>query len=123
MNDKVVDITTFAGRDLKSRITVRNLYDSIFDHDDVEMSVKIDFINVNFATRSFIDEFYNVFLNSATIKTELVNVSPEIQEMIKAVKSTQRKTKTAFVKPYMDSVVEFSSISEANKYLHSLSFH
>lgn len=122
MNYKVIDIATFAGCDLKSRITVRNLYDSILNNTNADACVKIDFHNVNFVTRSFIDEFYNVFFNSVNIKTELINVAPEIEAMIEVVKSIQRKSKTTSVKSHSDSVVKFSTISETNKYLSSLSF-
>ncbi|WP_080905251.1 hypothetical protein [Parabacteroides sp. Marseille-P3160] len=121
MSNRIIDITTFAGRDLKSRITVSHLYNFISNHD--KRYVKIDFGNVDFATRSFIDEFYNVFINNPDIKTELLNVSPEIEAMFKAVKSTQRKPKATTKKNDADSVIEFSSISEASDYLSSLTFH
>lgn len=58
MRDNIIDIAVCIGRDLKSRITVKNLYDMIQNQNLKD--VKIDFRNVNFATRSFMDEFYSI---------------------------------------------------------------
>ena len=58
MRDNIIDITVCIGRDLKSRITVKNLYDMIQNQNLKD--VKIDFRNVNFATRSFMDEFNSI---------------------------------------------------------------
>jgi len=120
MNNKVFDITAFAGRDLKSRITVRKFFDFILSH-DVDF-VTIDFKNLNFATRSFIDEFYNLFINNPEIKVELLHVSSEIMAMFNAVKSTQRRSKSISLRRKSVKVTRFSSISEVNAFLGSLSF-
>jgi len=79
---------------------------------------------VNFATRSFIDEFYNVFLNNADFKVEveLINVSADIQSMFDAVKSTQRNKIPITLKNSSDTIIKLSSISEINNYLSTLSF-
>jgi hypothetical protein len=55
MEDKVIDIAALLGRDLKSRTAVRDLYDEFVNNNWTD--VKIDFSNVNFVTRSFMDEF------------------------------------------------------------------
>ncbi len=55
MEDKVIDIAAQLGCDLKSRTAVRNLYDEFVNNNWTD--AKIDFSNVNFATRSFMDEF------------------------------------------------------------------
>jgi len=120
MRNEVIDITGFIGWDLKSRISVRELRDK-FLHEN-KTHVMIDFRNVSFATRSFIDEFYNVFVNNADIYVELINVSPEINAIFDAVKSTQHKSKKTRKWLNSNSVIEFSSISDANNYLEVLSF-
>lgn len=120
MRNKVIDISTFTGRDLKSRIAVREFRDQILSQDIT--AVVIDFKNVSFATRSFIDEFYNLFFVNSDIRTELVHVSPEIQAMLDAVKLTQQRVKPSLKNRNSEKTIQFSSINEVNKFLSSLSF-
>ena len=120
MKNKVIDITTFTGRNLKSRIAVRELRDMILKQNISTLA--IDFKNVCFATRSFIDEFYNLFIVNTDIHTELLHVSPEIKAMLDAVKLTQRKVKPSLKYTNSEKVIQFSSINEVNKFLSSLSF-
>jgi aminopeptidase N len=121
MKDKVIDITAYIGRDLKSRIAVREFYDKISN--EQRTTVKIDFRNVNFASRSFMDEFYNIFIANADKNVELINLSAEIEAMLDAVKSTQHRAKNSAnrISSHHDDI-RFSSISEANKYLEALPF-
>jgi len=120
MKVKVIDIAESIGRDLKSRIAVREFHDKILN--ETRTHVRIDFRNVNFATRSFMDEFYNVFIAKADINVELINLSSDIKEMLKAVKSTQHRPTKSVVKFSSDSDIKFSSISQVNKYLEELPF-
>ncbi len=121
MEEKIIDITAYIGRDLKSRIAVREFRDKISN--EQRTTVKIDFRNVNFASRSFMDEFYNIFIANADMNVELINLSAEIEVMLEAVKSTQhRSKKTANKISSNDYDIKFSSISEANKYLEALPF-
>jgi hypothetical protein len=121
MEDKVIDIAAQLGRDLKSRTAVRDLYDKFVNNNWTD--AKIDFSNVNFVTRSFMDEFYNIFVANEEMNAELINISPEIKAMLDAVKSTQRKPeKSAKIFFRKSSDIEFRSISEANKYLETLPF-
>lgn len=120
MREKVIDIAVCIGRDLKSRIAVRDLYDIILNQNWTQ--VKIDFRNVNFATRSFMDEFYNVFIANADLNVELINLSPELKAMLAAVKSTQHRSTKSAIKSSSRSDIKFSSISQVNKYLEELSF-
>ena len=85
--------------------------------------VKIDFRNVNFATRSFMDEFYNVFIANADLNVELINLSPELKAMLDAVKSTQHRPTKSAQRSSSRSDMKFSSISQVNKYLDELSFN
>lgn len=121
MRDNSIDIAVCIGRDLKSRIAVKNLYDMIQNQNLKE--VKIDFRNVNFATRSFMDEFYNLFIANADLNVELINLSPELKAMLDAVKSTQHRPTKSAEKIPSDSDIKFSSISQVNKYLDELSFN
>ncbi len=120
MREKVIDIAAYIGRDLNSRIAAREFHDNIIN--EPKMHVKIDFRNVNFATRSFMDEFCNVFITNADVNAELINLSPEIKAMLDAVKSTQHRPTKSAVKISSDSDIKFSSISQVNKYLEELSF-
>jgi len=116
MKNNIIDIAAFTGHDLKSRITVRNLYDVILNQNMT--NVKIDFRNVSFATRSFMDEFYNLFIANTSVDAELINLSPELN----AIKFTQRKPTESAKKISSHADMKFSSISQVNKYLEELSF-
>jgi len=120
MKNNIIDIAAFTGHDLKSRITVRNLYDVILNQNMT--NVKIDFRNVSFATRSFMDEFYNLFIANTSVDAELINLSPELNAILNAIKFTQRKPTESAKKISSHADMKFSSISQVNKYLEELSF-
>lgn len=120
MKDNIINIAVYIDRDLKSRIAVRDFYDKISSKN--LRQVKIDFKNVNFATRSFMDEFYNVFIDNIDINAELINLSPDLKAMLEAVKSTQRRSQKSDKKSSSLSDNKFSSISQVNEYLEELSF-
>jgi anti-anti-sigma regulatory factor len=113
----IIDITTILSPDLKSRSVVGDL--SLFIRNTNEKSVIIDFANVKFVTRSFIDEFYNSFLKNKKneIKIQLVNVSDDIQMVFDAVSRTQNKTKKVSDET---GVVTFNNFAEVNNYLKAL---
>jgi anti-anti-sigma regulatory factor len=112
-----IDIAAIISPDLRSRSTVGDL--SLFIQNMNERSVVIDFANVKFVTRSFIDEFYNVFLKNkpSGVKIELANVAEDIQMIFDAVSRTQNKKKEVSEK---SSVIKFRSIIEANNYFRAL---
>lgn len=59
----------------------------LIDNSGVD-SVVIDFQGVKFATRSFIDEFYNLFLKTPdanAFRVELANVPADIKAMLDSV--------------------------------------
>lgn len=68
------------------------------------------------------DEFYNVIVTNKNFDIELINLSPEMEAMLDAVKSTQHKSKKITEKQISGTDLKFSTISEANKYLKALSF-
>lgn len=120
MREKIIDITQFFSNDLKSRSVARELRDMIINEKSTR--VKINFDSVNFITRSFMDEFYNVIVTNKNFDIELINLSPEMEAMLDAVKSTQHKSKKTTEKKISGTDLKFSTISEANKYLEALSF-
>ena len=119
MKTIIIDITSFTGHDLKSRAAVRHFRDILFNQQ--KENIKIDFRNVKFASRSFMDEFYNVFLLNSGNNIKLLNISPEIQAMLDAVKATQHRTKHFSSSINAGKVVRFRTIKEVNKYLNTLS--
>lgn len=87
-----VDITSILGQDLKSRVAVRDVLDFVINADDNDIT--FDFSKVQFATRSFIDEFYNVFVkDGCEFPATLVGVPDDIGYMLKVVSTTQNKPK------------------------------
>ena len=59
---KTIDIAAILSPDLKSRMRAQDLKQYI-ENSEAD-AVELDFQNVKFATRSFIDEFYNLFLKT-----------------------------------------------------------
>lgn len=54
----------------------------------------VDFANVKFATRSFVDEYYNIIMKSqSSIKIETINIPEDIQIIFDVVQRTQHKEK------------------------------
>ena len=89
---RVIDITSILGPDLKSRVAVQDLL--LFAKNTGEAEVTFDFSKVKFATRSFIDEFYNVFVkDGCEFPAQLTNVPEDIAYIIKVVSTTQNKPK------------------------------
>ena len=89
----VIDITTLLSADLKSRYAVNDLllYVNNTDGDDIV----IDFSNVKFATRSFIDEYYNVIMKNSSSEKKIttINIPEDIQYIFNTVQKTQHKEK------------------------------
>lgn len=113
-----IDIAKTLNIDLISRSTVDVLYSDI--EKIRESVVIIDFANVKFVTRSFMDEFYNKIINNnaLTTKIELKNVSQDIQMTLCRVSKTQEKTHK--VSQMQSSVKTFSNIVDVEKYFNIL---
>lgn len=82
---KTIDIIDILSPDLKSRARVRDL--ELFIQNCGEKTVILDFSNVQFATRSFVDEFYNVFLKTPktnSFKVEITNVPEDVNMILEA---------------------------------------
>lgn len=91
---KKIDISEVLGSNLLSRPLARELK-RIAKENNRDSKVTIDFNNVVFATRSFMDEFYNIFILDQDIDTTLENVPSNVQSMLDAVARTQCKKKSA----------------------------
>ena len=116
---RTIDITQILSPDLKSRLRVNDL--RLFIENGQEDVVVIDFSNVKFATRSFMDEFYNVFLKtpgSLPFKVEITNVPEDINMILESVSRTQTRVKTL---PAHTPVRTFRTTDELIKYLSSAS--
>ena len=87
---RTIDITSVIAVDLRSRSTVHDLLQLILNSG--EKKVVLDFSKVEFATRSFVDEFYNVFIKQPVkgVDIELANMPTDIKEMLEVVKQTQK---------------------------------
>lgn len=87
-----IDITTILSQDLRSRLAVNDL--RLYIENTGSESVVIDFAGVKFATRSFVDEYYNVIMkNQSSIKIETINIPEDIQTIFDVVQRTQHKEK------------------------------
>lgn len=94
---KTYNIAELLGKDLISRPLVHDFYNYIIKETKVDDSVAIDFSEVNFITRSFMDEFYNVFMdnNQCGMKVCMINMKEDFVILLDSVKSTQNKKKVA----------------------------
>lgn len=87
-----IDIATLLKPDLMSRFAVADLL--LYIQNTGSESVVVDFAGVKFATRSFVDEYYNVIMkNQSAIKIETVNIPEDIQVIFDVVLRTQHKEK------------------------------
>ena len=117
---KTIDITEIISQDLTSRLRVQDL--ELFIENTHESEIVLDFQNVRFATRSFIDEFFKQFLktpsnNSFTIS--LVNIPEDINLMIESVSRTQTGVKTI---PACFNEIKLNNLREAEECFSRLSF-
>ena len=115
---KTIDIAAILTPDLKSRMRAQDLK-LLIDNSGAD-AVEMDFQGVKFATRSFIDEFYNLFLKNAednTFSLELINVPSDIKAMLDTVSRTQVR---ANVIPSQSQEVFFKDVKEFMNYFSTL---
>lgn len=115
---KTIDIAAILTPDLKTRMRAQDLK-LLIDNSGAD-AVEMDFQGVKFATRSFIDEFYNLFLKNAEVNTfslELINVPSDIKAMLDAVSRTQVRAK---VIPSQSQEVSFKDVKEFMNYFSTL---
>ena len=87
-----INIVDILGPDLKSRFAVNDLL--LYIKNTYCEYITVDFTDVKFATRSFVDEYYNVIMkNPSSIKIETINIPEDIQVIFDVVQRTQHKEK------------------------------
>lgn len=112
---KTIDIAQIMSPDLRSRLRAQDLK-LLIENSKADLVV-LDFGGVKFATRSFIDEFYNLFLKkneTNSFKVELTNVPSDIKAMLDAVSRTQVNAK---VIPAQIPEVAFKDVNEFLRYI------
>ena len=115
---KTIDIADILTPDLKSRMRAQDL--KLMIENSEADAVVMDFQGVKFATRSFIDEFYNLFLKNPEVNTfsvELVNVPSDIKAMLDAVSRTQVR---ANVIPSQSQEVSFKDVKDFLNYFSTV---
>lgn len=116
---KLVDITNILSQDLVSRPAARDLLNYCMAVH--EGYIIMDFSNVKFATRSFIDEFYNLFLKnseSLPFKINIEKVPEDINIMISSVSRTQNRNH--IIAPTQNRI-DFHSVDELYAYINTIS--
>jgi hypothetical protein len=115
---KKIDIAAIISPDLKSRMRAQDL--KTLTENSVADAVEMDIHGVKFATRSFIDEFYNLFLKTPeanTFRVELVNVTSDVKAMLDAVSRTQVRAK---VIPSQSQEVAFKDVKDFLNYFSTV---
>ena len=115
-----VDITEILSPDLKSRNRAHDF--ALYLTNTGEDEIVVDFANVKFATRSFIDEFYNLFLKTPSelsYRIEITNVPEDINVILESVSRTQTKVK---VIPSSTPEKSFKDVDELLNYLRTASY-
>ena len=112
---RTIDIAEILSPDLKSRVRAHDL--KLFIENSQEPCVTLDFQNVKFATRSFIDEFYNIFLKAPhtnSFQVEITNVPEDINTILETVSRTQTHAKV------IPSTTPEKSFKDVKEFLHFL---
>lgn len=112
---KTLDIAQILSPDLKSRVRAHDL--KLFIENGQDPFITLDFQNVKFATRSFIDEFYNIFLKTPqtnNFQLEIINVPEDINTILETVSRTQSHVKV------IPSTIPEKSFKDVKEFLHFL---
>lgn len=116
---KTIDVAQILSPNLKSRMRAQDL--KLLMENSGEKAFMLDFANVKFATRSFMDEFYNIFLKNPganPFSVKMTNVPEDIKAILDAVSRTQVNVK---VIPSDSPEVVFRTVDEMMKYLKTAS--
>lgn len=114
-----IDITSVLSQNLNSRSIVHDLL--LFIQNSGEKDVILDFSNVTFVTRSFMDEFFIVFLKNGVkgIDIQLTGLSDDFTAILNAVKHPKRVNKAFFSHT---SVVTFKNVDQMKECFKNLQF-
>ncbi len=98
---ETIYIKDLVGRDILGRIAAHDIIAAAFRCED--STVVLDFNDVQFTTRSFMDEFYNEVkkAHESSLDIRLANMSDDLVRMYSAVSRTQKGcTVKITMKPY-----------------------
>ena len=117
---KTIDITTILGAELKSRASARDLATYLNNMEVGEVCV--DFSRVNSVTRSFMDEFYQLFLKKGSVQNIIVHVQGMNQQADAFLKSVELTSVRP--RPAIDTsdarFVNIMTVQELSEYLASI---
>ena len=119
---KTVNIAEILSPDLGFRALARGFRQFVEENYAAEEMVTIDFSGVQFASRAFMDEFYNLFLSpsvaaSCAVKVEVVNLPASVAALLEAVVRSNTQTRVHSSGPEPEaSLVEFKSVEEMLDY-------
>ncbi len=115
---KTINIAEILSPDVGLRALARGFRQFVDENYAVEDAVTVDYSGVQFASRAFLDEFYNLFLSpsaaaSCSVKVEVVNLPAYIATLLEAVvrTNTQLRVHSADAES-KTAVVEFGSVEE-----------
>ena len=117
---RTIDVAKILSPDLKSRIRARDL--KLYMENSEEVTFVLDLSHVEFATRGFMDEFYNLFMKDSKangFSVTISNVPEDIKALLDAVSRTQVKTT---VVPSSTPEVTFKTVKEFMSFLGSAAF-
>lgn len=109
---KVIKISELISTDIRSRANA-NIIRSVVD--GFEGKVVLDFNGVDFISRSFTDELYNVLEEQQNISLE--NTSEMVKAMLDAVGSSRKNKRN--INSYSD-VKEFDNFAELSSFLATI---
>ena len=118
---KTINIAEILSPNLSFRAQDRSFRQFVAGNDATD-ALMVDFSGVRFASRAFLDEFYNLFLSpsdadSSPFKVEVVNLPASVAAMLEAVvkSNTQPRVHPAGPEPET-SLVEFKNVEEMFDY-------
>jgi len=114
---RTIDVAKFLGCSPISRPLVRDLLN--LAKNTQEKEIMLDFSGVAFASRSFMDEFYNVFLKEDNINfgLKIKGMNKDLQAMLAAVKKTQHGSVSTLSFNSNDNVYKAKDIEDFDNFL------
>jgi len=88
-----IKVSSILGRNLIARPLVHDLLSYV--RNSGSLDAELDFSGTEFMTRSFADEFHNVFLSGRTadVSVRMANMPDDMRALLEAVGNTQRGSK------------------------------
>ena len=120
---KIIDITTILGAELKSRTSARDF--ETYLHNMKISEVCVDFSHVKSVTRSFMDEFYQLFIkegNNPLVKVHLQELNQQAKSFLESVahSSSASRCMLTFSSDSGARFVNLTTMQQLDDYLASL---